>query len=118
MLSSLQVAASGAQTDKDCGMVKSEGQLLQELRAKHQEINVLVSEALGFGDHSTLDQNQLERIEVKVEELIDQHFEATFGGAVEFWQSPDQRFAATPIGRLLLERHEISHQILDLRDGG
>src|SRR5436305_14827970 len=112
----LQVAASGAKTDKDCGMVKSERQWLQELRTKCQKIDVLVSEVLGVGDLSDLDQNQRERIEAEVEGLIDQHFEATFGAAVEVWQSSDQRFVATHVGRLLQERHEISQQILDLRD--
>jgi len=32
---------------------------------------------------------------------------------VEEWRARDERLAATPIGRLILERHEIEEKILD-----
>ena len=100
-------------------MVKSKKELLKELRAKNNELRAFVSKTLGFGDLANLDKNQRGQIEDEVEDLIEKHDEALhdFDNAEE-WKAQESRIAATPIGKLLQEPHEISEQILDLRDDG
>jgi hypothetical protein len=86
-----------------------------ELREKTQEILELVAIAYGCGDVASLDASRLQQLNHDVEKVIDQHEEALFlGDTSEEWHPLDERLAQTAIGRLLLERHEISGQILDL----
>jgi hypothetical protein len=91
--------------------------LQRKLGDKTQEILKLVANSYGVGDVASLDASQLQRLNEEIEEIIDQYDEALLeGDSPEAWRALDERLARTEIGRLLQERHEISEQILDLKD--
>lgn len=56
-------ARSPGENREGRGMVKSEKELLKELRAKDQELRAFVSKSLGLRDLVNLDENQREQIE-------------------------------------------------------
>ena len=90
-----------------------------KLEDKTQEILKLVATSYGLGDVGSLEPSKLHQLEEEVEEIIEQHEEALLeGDTVEEWRALDERLAKTEVGQLLQARHEISEQILDLRDRG
>lgn len=101
-------------------MSKSLKELRQALQAKDREIAAFVSRALGFGDYpGILDEKQRRQVEEEVGDLIEKHDESLHDfDTAEEWKAQEERVAATPVGKLLQERHEISRQILDLLNDG
>jgi len=98
-------------------MSEQELELFGKLNAKTEEIERFVAKAYEIGDIGNLDPTAMQRLEIEVEQLIEQHADALLEGeTVEEWRAVDQRLAETEIGRLLQERHEIFEQILDLHD--
>jgi hypothetical protein len=98
-------------------MNEREQELRRSLNVKTREIECLVAKALEFGDINDLDPPTLHRLELEVEQLIEQHEGALLeGDTIEEWDALDQRLAKTEIGRLLQERNEIAEQILDYLD--
>ena len=88
-----------------------------KLRSKTREILTLVANSYGLGAVSSLEPSSLEQLNEEVDEIIEQHDEALNEGETsEEWRALDERLAATEIGRLLQERHEIAEQILDADD--
>jgi hypothetical protein len=91
--------------------------LHEKLRSKTREILTLVANSYGLGAVSSLEPSSLEQLNEEVDEIIEQHDEALNEGETsEEWRALDERLAATEIGRLLQERHEIAEQILDADD--
>jgi hypothetical protein len=91
--------------------------LHRRLDAKTEEIERVVAKAFGLGDVDKLDPSALRRLKKDVELIIEEHEEAILEGqTVEEWEAPDQRLAATEIGRLMQEHHEIAEQIVDLME--
>jgi hypothetical protein len=79
-------------------MSESVKELRRALQAKDREIAAFISKAWGLGDYPAgLDEKQRRRVEEEVGDLIEKHEESQEG-----------RVAATPIGKLLQERHEIA----------
>ena len=92
-------------------------ELHAKLRSKTREILTLVANSYGLGAVSSLEPSSLEQLNEEVDEIIEQHDEALNEGETsEEWRALDERLAATEIGRLLQERHEIAEQILDADD--
>jgi hypothetical protein len=94
-----------------------EQELRQQWLAKHEEIAAHVAKAFSLGPLSALKAEQRQDIDDEVDEMIESHDEAVHeGDTTEEWRALDQRLAATPVGRLLQELHEISARLQDLRD--
>jgi hypothetical protein len=88
-------------------------ELYHNLEGKEQEIAVVYASATGR-NITHLSESERFRLEAEVGELIEEAEEAlTDDETVEEWRARDERLAATPIGRLILERHEIEEKILD-----
>ena len=82
--------------------------LQQQHRAKTLEIEAAVAQALGVGAAES---------KREAENLIDGFENAMIDGETpKEWQAHEIRVAATPIGKLLVERYEIAEQILDIQD--
>jgi hypothetical protein len=80
--------------------------------AKTEEIEKYVSKQLGFGDPDKLPDDRKAVLAEEVGQLIDEHDEAVLGAPA----AAESRMKASELGRLLLERHELCEQYLDLRD--
>ena len=88
-------------------------ELYRNLEGKEQEIAVVYASAPGRNIFA-LSSGERFRLEAEVGELIEEAKEAFIDHErVEEWRARDERLAATPIGRLILERQEIEEQILD-----
>ena len=82
-------------------------ELHRALAAKEPEIALLVSTTLGLPLES-------EQLREEVAQLIDDAEEVRMEGeTIAEWKTMDERFAATPIGRLVTELHQIVESILD-----
>jgi hypothetical protein len=88
-------------------------ELYRNLEGKEHEIAVLYASATGR-NIANLSEGERFRLAAEVGELVEEAEEAAFieDETVEEWRARDERLAATPIGRLMLERHEIEEQIL------
>jgi hypothetical protein len=79
-------------------MSDSVNELRRALQAKDREIAAFISKTWGFGDYpGGLDEKQRRRVEEEVGDLIEKHAE-----------SQEARVAATPIEKLLQQRHQIA----------
>ena len=98
-------------------MNKQERELRQKLDDKTQEIERVVAKALGLGDPTDMDPTARRRLREDVELMIEENEAALHAGdKLEEWEALDQRLTETEIGRLMLERHEIEVQFLNLLD--
>jgi hypothetical protein len=85
----------------------------RKLSDKEREIAAVYANATGR-DIARLSESERSVLDVEVSNLIDEADEALIDGeTAEHRRARDPRFAATSIGRLVLERHEIEEQILD-----
>jgi len=82
--------------------------LQQQHRAKTLEIEAAVAQGLGVSAAES---------KREAANLVDGFENAMMDGKTpKEWQAHEIRVAATPIGKLLVERYEIAEQILDIRD--
>ncbi len=82
--------------------------LQQQHRAKTLEIEAAVAQARGVGATEAKEE---------AENLIDGFENSMIDGETpKEWEAHEIRVAATPIGRLLVERYEVAEQILDIQD--
>ena len=87
--------------------------LNRKLSAKGREIAAVYASATGR-DIARLSESERSVLDEEVSNLIDEADEALIDGeTAEDRRARDPRLAATPIGRLVLERHEIQEQMLD-----
>jgi hypothetical protein len=82
--------------------------LQQQHRAKTLEIEAVVAQALGVGAAEAKEE---------AEDLINGFENSMMDGKTpKEWQAHEIRVAAAPIGKLLVERYEITEQITDIQD--
>jgi hypothetical protein len=87
--------------------------LNRKLSDKEKEIAVVYANATGR-DIDRLSESERSALDEEVSDLFEEAEEALADGeTAEAWRAHDARLAATPIGRLVLERHEIEAQIVD-----
>jgi hypothetical protein len=85
----------------------------RKLSEKEREIAAAYASATGR-DIGRLSESERSVLDEEVSNLIDEADEALIDGeTAEDRRARDPSFAATPIGRLVLERHEIEEQIVD-----
>lgn len=84
---------------------------------KENEIAAVYAKATGR-DIDRLSESERSTLEEEVTDLIDEAEDALLeGDTFDEWKAQDERLAATPIGQLILERHEIEEEMLDVLEG-
>jgi hypothetical protein len=90
--------------------------LNRKLSDKEREITAVYASGTGR-ELASLSKSERSALDDEVEDLIMEAEEALFASEVdEGWRAHDERLAATPIGRLIRERHNIAELILNFQD--
>ena len=89
---------------------------IEQLEEKDRQIMAAYANATGC-DIAELSDAEVAVLWQQVSGMIDEAEEAlAHGDTPDDWRAREERLAATPLGRLILERHEIEQQLLDERD--
>jgi hypothetical protein len=90
--------------------------LKEGLEEKNRQI--VAAYASATGRHlANLSDAELTALAEEVDDMIEQAEEALADGDTpEDWQAHEEKLAATSVGRLILERHEIEQQLLNELD--
>jgi hypothetical protein len=90
--------------------------LNRKLSDKEREITAAYASGTGR-ELASLSKSERSALDDEVENLIMEAEAALFASEVaEDWKSHDERLAATPIGRLIRERHDIAELISHFQD--